>query len=81
MKHKFSHTHIDLHDDGSATIHHVHSEGPHKDVTHAVADIDGIHDSMQNYLNPNEEQHLEEAVHPGIHEEIKRMANAANGGE
>lgn len=82
-KHKFIHTHIDLHDDGSATIHHVHESGnPLRDVHHAVADLDGIHDSLEDHLNPNEDdkkyeeaEAAEEKVHPGIHAEIAKMGH------
>jgi hypothetical protein len=69
-KQKFTDTHVDIHDDGSATIHHVHASDPNKDVKHAVANLDGVHDSMEEHLNPNEEDALEEKVHPGIHQEI-----------
>ena len=52
--HGFSHTNTEHHADGSHTVHHVHHEGPHKDVKHAVADLDGMHDSMQDHLGqPN----------------------------
>ena len=57
--HKFSHSHMEHHHDGSITMHHVHEDGPHKDVRHAVADLDAAHDSMQEHLgapNPGEEQ-------------------------
>lgn len=56
-KHKFSHTHIEHHKDGSHTIHHQHEDGPQHDVKHAVTDLDGAHDSMQDHLgeaNPGE---------------------------
>jgi hypothetical protein len=55
--HKFSHTHVEHHNDGSSTVHHVHHEGPHKDVKHAVSSLDHLHDSMQDHLgqeNPGE---------------------------
>ena len=55
--HGFTHSHHEHHADGSITVHHVHSEGPHKDVKHAVPDLDGAHDSMQDHLgtqNPGE---------------------------
>lgn len=58
-KHKFSHTHIEHHHDGSGTVHHVHESDPKHDVKHAVADLDGMHDSMQDHLgtpNPGEEE-------------------------
>ena len=57
--HGFSHTHIEHHADNSHTIHHVHSDGAHKDVKHAVADLDSVHDSLQDHLgtpNPGEAQ-------------------------
>ena len=56
--HAFSHTHIEHHHDGSATVHHVHESGDSKkDVKHAVPSLDHIHDSLQNHLgapNPGE---------------------------
>lgn len=73
-KHRFSHTHIELHDDGSATIHHQHESDSTKDVKHAAGDLDGIHDSLQEHLNPDKEEKLEEQVHPGIHSEIMKLA-------
>jgi hypothetical protein len=63
-KHKFTHTHAEHHADGSHTVHHVHADGPHKDVKHAVASLDHLHDSMQDHLgtpNPGEA----EAAAPG----------------
>ena len=48
--HGFTHTHIEHFKDGSASVHHVHHEGPHKDVKHAAADLDAVHDSMQDHL-------------------------------
>lgn len=85
-KHKFTHTHIDLHDDGSATIHHMHADGPEKDVKHAAADLDGVHDCLEDHCNPEEiekeikakgkdPEALEEKVSPGIHEKIKMLAD------
>lgn len=56
--HNYSHTHIEHHPDMSATVHHVHKDGPHKDVKHAVADLDSVHDSIQDHLgvpNPGED--------------------------
>ena len=55
--HGFTHSHHEHHADGSITVHHVHHEGPHKDIKHAVANLDGAHDSMQDHLgtpNPGE---------------------------
>lgn len=74
-KHSFSHTHVELHPDGSASIHHVHDTDPTKDVHHAVEDLDGVHDSFQKHLNPEDEDKLEEQVHPGIHDAIQKLAD------
>jgi hypothetical protein len=55
--HKFSHTSVEHHKDGSHTVHHHHEDGAAHDVKHAVADLDGMHDSMQDHLgapNPGE---------------------------
>lgn len=55
--HKFTHTHIEHHDDGSHTVHHVHQDGPHKDVKGAVADHDSLMDHMMDHTsapNPGE---------------------------
>jgi hypothetical protein len=52
--HKFTHTHIEHHNDGSHTVHHVHQDGPHKDVKGAAADHDGMMDHvMDNTSAPN----------------------------
>ena len=54
--HGYTHTHITHHHDGSHTIKHHHEDGvSHKE--HAVADLDGVHDSLQEHLgmpNPGE---------------------------
>ena len=55
--HGFTHSKIEHHADKSHTVHHVHSEGPHKDIKHAVHNLDGVHDSFQDHLgvpNPGE---------------------------
>jgi len=55
--HNFTHSHHEHHEDGSITVHHVHKDGPHKDVKHAAADLDAAHDSMEDHLgtpNPGE---------------------------
>jgi hypothetical protein len=49
MKHKFHSTTIKHHKDGSHTVHHHHMN-PEHDVEHAVADHDGMMDSMQQNL-------------------------------
>ena len=68
-KHGFTKTTVTHHDDGSATVTHEHHTGKHK--THAVADLDGVHDSMEDHLrHPQNEEALEEKIHPGIHEQV-----------
>lgn len=55
--HGFTHTHIEHHGDGSATIHHQHEDGAEHDVKHAATDLDGVHDSLEDHLgqpNPGE---------------------------
>ena len=84
-KHKFQSTDIELHDDGSATIHHKHVDGPHKDVKHAAGNLDEVHDCLEDHLNPEEiekkvsdmgqdPEDLEEQIHPGIHQEVMQAA-------
>jgi hypothetical protein len=84
MKHKFLHTTIEHHDDGSATVHHEHEDGK-SHVRHAVADLDAIHDSLEEHLRDPEEieaevekkgidpEKLEEAISPGIHEKMAEV--------
>lgn len=55
--HKYSHTHITHHPDGSHTVKHTHEEGPHKDKDYAVSDHDGMMDGMMEHTsapNPGE---------------------------
>ena len=49
--HKFKHSHIEWHDDGSATLHHQH-EDPKHDVKHAAADHDSAMDSIMDHTSP-----------------------------
>lgn len=56
-KHKFTHTHVEHHKDGSHTVHHVHEDGPHKDVKAAVGSHDELMDHMMDHTsapNPGE---------------------------
>jgi len=90
-KHKFSHTHIEHHGDGSHTVHHVHEEGPHKDVKAAVADHDGLMDHMMDHTSePNDgeghdaegneyakQEAMEEKIAPGIHSKMAAMGGGA----
>lgn len=55
--HKFSHTHIEHHKDGSHTVHHIHEDGPAHDVKHAAPNHDAMIDSMMDHTsapNPGE---------------------------
>lgn len=52
--HKYHHTRVEHHKDGSHTVHHAHDEGVHKDVKHAVSNLDGVQDSIEDNLGtPN----------------------------
>ena len=52
--HKFTHTHVEHHNDGSHTVHHVHVDGPHADVKGAAADHDGMMDHIMDHTSaPN----------------------------
>lgn len=66
-KHGFTHSHIEHHHDGSHTVHHIHKDGPAKDVKHAVANLDGVHDSMQANLGmPNPGEAAADAGNHGV---------------
>lgn len=50
---------VEHHKDGSHTVHHQHEDGPEHDVKHAAADLNAVHDSMEDNLgspNPGEPQ-------------------------
>jgi len=73
--HKFTHTHIEHHKDGSHTIHHVHMEGPEHDVKGAAADHDSMMDHMMDHTsapNPGEAE-----ANAGDHGAPAAMASAA----
>jgi hypothetical protein len=58
-KHKYTHSHIEHHKDGSHTVHHVHEDGPHKDVKYAASGHDEMIDGLMDHTsepNPGEEQ-------------------------
>ena len=80
MKHHgFTHTEIELHHDGSATIEHHHEKGAQHNKRYAVPDLDGIHDGLEDHLRvdpdakEDEEERVEEELHPGIHEQVKKI--------
>lgn len=55
--HKFTHSTVDHHDDGSHTVTH-HHEDPKHTVKHAVGNHDAMMDSMMDHTsapNPGEE--------------------------
>ncbi len=80
-KHKFSHTHVEHHKDGSHTVHHVHEDGPQADVKGAAADHDAMMDHiMDNTSAPNEgedkgedNEALEEKLAPGLHAKMAEV--------
>jgi hypothetical protein len=52
--HPYKSTHITHHTDGSHTMHHEHATDSSKDKHHAVADLDAVHDKMEENLGtPN----------------------------
>jgi hypothetical protein len=55
--HKYTHTHVEHHSDGTHTVHHVHEDGPHKDSKSAVSSHDHLIDNMMDHTsqpNPGE---------------------------
>jgi hypothetical protein len=61
-KHKFTHTHVEHHKDGSHTVHHVHEDGPHMDVKGAAKDHDEMMDHIMDHTSePNPGEELDEA--------------------
>jgi hypothetical protein len=66
-KHEFTHSTVEHHGDGSHTIEHHHKDGAHKNVKHAVHNLDGVHDSMQDHLgSPNPGEAAADAGDHGI---------------
>lgn len=80
-KHKYSHTHIEHHKDGSHTVHHVHEDGPHKDVKGAVADHDGLMDHIMDHTSePNDGEAEAELGQHGVPPALSGPAGLAPGG-
>lgn len=80
--HGFTHTEIELHHDGSATVEHHHEKGADHNMKYAVSDLDCMHDGLEDHLrvadpedgdDDSEEEKAEEKVHPGIHKEIEKV--------
>jgi hypothetical protein len=67
-KHKYSHTHVIHHKDGSHSIHHEHEDGvSHKD--YARGDHDSMLDGMMEHTSePDEQEGAAEAGQHGIDE-------------
>ena len=77
--HGFKHTHVELYDDGSAMIHHVHEDGPHKDKKYAVPDLDSVHDGMEEHLGcPNDGEEAEDHDHPSHSELLQEIEDLVN---
>lgn len=67
--HGFKHSHFEHHADGSITVHHEH-ENPAQSVKHAVPDLDGAHDSMEDHLGtPNAGEAEANAGQSGVQEQ------------
>jgi hypothetical protein len=76
--HGFKSTHIESHNDGSHTVHHMHEDGPEHDVKHAAANLDAVHDSMQDHLGtPNPGEAEADAGQSGIPAEQEASAAGA----
>jgi hypothetical protein len=91
-KHKFSHSVIEHHADGSHTVHHIHEKHGHAhsvpvrdgDVRAAAGDHDHMLDHMMDHtsdMNPGEghdenEEALEEKIAPGIHAKVAEQQGA-----
>lgn len=79
--HGYTETHIRHFDDGSHAIEHRHEDGvSHKE--HAKEDLDGLHDSLEEHLrHPKNEDKIEEAIHPGLHDKVANVVSAVKDGE
>ena len=65
--HGFTHSTVEHHHDGSHTVTHHHHEGSHKDIKHAVADHDGMIDSMMDHTSaPNPGEAMADAGQHGV---------------
>lgn len=73
-KHKYSHTHITHHPDGSHSIHHEHEDGK-SHVDYARGDHDGMMDGMMEHTSePDEEEEAAEAGQHGVDGEMATKA-------
>lgn len=64
--HGYKHVHVRHHGDGSHTVKHEHEDGvSHKE--HAVPNLDGVHDSLQDNLgSPNPGEAAADAGQHGV---------------
>lgn len=92
-KHKFSHTVVEHHEDGTHTIHHINAQHGHVhsvplrdgDVRGAAGDHDGMMDHIMDHTSePNDgeghdenEEAIEEGIHPGIHKMVEKAQKKA----
>jgi hypothetical protein len=74
--HKYEHTHIVHHKDGSHTVHHHHESSDPKDhKDYGVADHDGMMDGMMAHTSePDEEEASADAGEHGIPDDIAQKA-------
>ncbi|HXQ35115.1 MAG TPA: hypothetical protein VN843_13960 [Anaerolineales bacterium] len=78
--HGFTHTEIEIHNDGSATMEHHHEKGADFNKRYSKPDLDGIHDGLEENLRVDpdkedeDEEKAEEEIHPGIHEQVEKIA-------
>ena len=73
--HKFHRTHIEHFKDGSGTVEHHHEEGAHKNVKHAVGNIDEMHDSVEDHLGaPNAGEAEADGGDHGIRSRTRRTS-------
>lgn len=79
--HGYTDTHVEHLDDGSHVMDIKHEDG----VSHkrfSKPDLDGVHDALEDHLrHPKNEDKIEEAIHPGLHEKVENVVKAVKGGE
>jgi len=67
--HGFKHTKVTHHKDRSHTVKHEHEDGV-SHAEHAVSNLDGVHDSLQDHLGaPNPGEAQADAGQHGVPEE------------
>ena len=61
--HTVKHSRIDHHGDGTHTVTHYHHDG--SEHSHAVPNLDGVHDNLEEHLGAPNEGEEEEAAEMG----------------